>query len=113
MKKPLLIFPGALALLLVTSSHAQLRVDISGVGANQIPIAIAAFADETLAPAQVSAIIKADLERSGFFKVIDAGMALSETAPINYSDWKARGADALVVGSVQRLADGLKDGLRR
>ena len=91
------------------TAQAQLRVEISGVGANQIPIAIAAFADESIAPQQVSAIIKADLNRSGFFKVIDVTTPLSETSAINYGDWKSRGADALVVGSVQRLADGRFD----
>jgi TolB protein len=108
MKKILLSTLGMLALLLATSSQAQLRVDIAGVGANQIPIAIATFADESIAPAQVSTIIKADLMRSGYFKIIDAGI-MSETSDINYSDWKSRGADALVVGSVQRLADGRYD----
>ncbi|MET3133832.1 TolB protein [Oxalobacteraceae bacterium GrIS 1.11] len=91
------------------AAQAQLRVEITGVGSNQIPIAIAAFADESVAPAQISAIIKADLERSGAFKIIDAGGAMSDTSDINYSQWKSRGADALVVGSVQHLADGRFD----
>ena len=90
------------------AAQAQLRVEISGVGSNQIPIAVAGFADESVAPQQISAIIKADLERSGAFKIIDAGV-ISDTADINYSQWKSRGADALVVGSVQRLADGRFD----
>jgi TolB protein len=93
-------------LMFVGSAQAQLRIETSGVGASQIPIAIAAFADETVAPQQITGIIKADLERSGYFKIIDTGIAISETAPVNFSDWKGRGADALVVGSVQRLADG-------
>jgi TolB protein len=92
-----------------TMAHAQLRVETSGVGANQIPIAIAAFADESISPQQVTSIIKADLDRSGYFKIIDAGKAMSETTPINYDEWKSRGVDALVVGSVQRLADGRFD----
>ncbi len=100
----------ALFLLSAASlAHAQLRIEIAGVGANQIPIAIAAFADESVAPQQVSAIIKADLARSGYFRVIDTGSAISETAPVNYGEWKSRGANALVVGSVQRLADGRFD----
>jgi TolB protein len=94
------------ASLLMGAAHAQLKVEIAGVGGNQIPVAVAAFADESLAPAQVSAIIKADLERSGVFKVIDGGQAISENAGIDYAAWKARGADALVVGSVQRMPDG-------
>jgi TolB protein len=96
-------------LTLSTLVHAQLRIETSGVGANQIPIAIAGFADESIAPQQVTAIIKADLARSGFFKIIDTGNAMSENSQINYGDWKSRGADALVIGSVQRLADGRFD----
>ncbi len=98
-----------LGLTLTTFAHAQLRVEIAGVGANQIPIAIAAFADETIVPSAISAIIKADLARSGYFRIIDTGMPMSETASVNLGDWKTRGADALVVGSVQRLADGRFD----
>jgi TolB protein len=95
----------SVGLLAGAAANAQLKIEIAGVGSNQIPIAVAAFADESMAPAQVSAIIKADLERSGAFKVIDAG-TLSESDPVSYSQWKSRGADALVVGSVQKLADG-------
>jgi TolB protein len=109
MIKKLLVRAVAVATLLTASvSHAQLRVEIAGVGAQQIPVAVAGFADESIAPQQVSAIIKADLERSGMFKVMDAGV-MSEAAPVNYGDWKSRGAEALVVGSVQRLADGRFD----
>jgi TolB protein len=99
----------SVTLLAGAGANAQLRVEIAGVGNNQIPVAVAAFADEGVAPAQISAIIKADLERSGVFKVIDAGSVLSETSAIDYGQWKSRGADALVVGSVQKLADGRFD----
>ncbi|MEN3296089.1 MAG: TolB protein [Burkholderiales bacterium] len=92
-----------------TLVHAQLRVETSGVGANQIPIAIAAFADESLSPQQITGIIKADLDRSGYFKIVDAGKVMSETTQVNFDEWKSRGVDALVVGSVQRLADGRFD----
>lgn len=98
-----------IGLTAAAAAHAQLRVEISGVGANQIPIAIASFAGESNAPQSMTAIIKADLTRSGYFRVIDAGAPMSETSAVNYDDWKARGADALVTGSVQRLADGRFD----
>jgi TolB protein len=104
-----LLLAGSAAISSIGTAHAQLRVEISGVGANQIPIAIAGFSDETMTPQQVSAIIKADLLRSGFFKIIDTNSIIPETAAINYGEWKSRGADALVVGSVQRLADGRFD----
>lgn len=89
-----------------SAANAQLQVEIAGVGSNQIPVAVAAFADEGVAPSQVSAIVRADLERSGVFKVINAGQVISDSASIDAGAWKARGADALVVGSVQRQADG-------
>ncbi len=66
----LILTAGVLASL---SAHAQLRVEITGVGSNQIPVAVAAFGDESVSPTQISKIIKTDLERSGAFKIIDAG----------------------------------------
>lgn len=98
-----------LALFITSIAHAQLRVEIAGVGANQIPVAIAAFGNENIAPHSVSEIIKADLLRSGYFKIIDTGTVLTENSQVDLADWKARGADALVVGSVERLADGRYD----
>jgi TolB protein len=98
-----------LGLLASVTASAQLRFEISGVGSNQIPIAIAAFADESIAPAQISTIIKADLERSGMFRVIDAGTVASETAVVDYSGWINKGAYAFVAGSVTKLADGRFD----
>ncbi|MQA38460.1 Tol-Pal system beta propeller repeat protein TolB [Rugamonas aquatica] len=92
----------------MSSAQAQMRVEISGVGSNQIPVAVAGFADELLAPQQISAIIRADLDRSGMFKVIDAG-TIADVNNIDYAGWKAKGADALVVGTVSTLADGRYD----
>jgi TolB protein len=100
-----LLFSASLALL-AGAAHAQLHVEIAGVGNNQIPVAVAQFADEGVAPQQVSAIIRADLERSGMFKVIDARQVIPETAAIDFAAWKSSGAEAVVVGSVQKLADG-------
>jgi TolB protein len=101
-----IVFSGLLA---VTGAHAQLRVEVSGVGSSQLPIAVAMFADESIAPQQVSAIIKDDLARSGYFKLIEVGGVISETSAVNFGDWKSRGAEALVVGSVQKLSDGRFD----
>ncbi|MES2346946.1 MAG: Tol-Pal system beta propeller repeat protein TolB [Pseudomonadota bacterium] len=99
------ILTAGLALAATGSAYAQMRIEISGVGSNQIPIAVAGFADENVAPQEISAIIKADLERSGAFKIIDAGVVTSMNN-IDYSGWKAKGADALAVGTVAKLADG-------
>ncbi len=102
-------FCGALVLL-PYAARAQLRVEITGVGGQQFPIAIAPFAQDTTPPQDVAAIVRADLARSGLFRVVDAGsQPLPETANVNLGDWKARGADALAMGSARRLADGRYD----
>ena len=98
------------SLFVAASAHAQLRIEITGVGANQIPVAIANFAASGAVPQDVSQIVRDDLVRSGLFKNIDAGAnPLSETTAVNFGDWKGRGADAVVVGSSNRLADGRYD----
>ena len=90
---------------------AQFRVEISGVGATQLPVAIARFRDEDKAGpnAAIGAIIRADLERSGQFRNLDVAAALDETSQPLMSEWRGRGADALLAGSVSRLADGRWD----
>lgn len=87
----------------------QFRVEISGVGATQIPVAVARFRDEAAAPQPVGAIVRADLERSGLIRPIDAPGDLDERSQPSMSEWRGRGADALVAGSVMRLADGRFD----
>ena len=99
----------ASAVALGLPAGAQVRVDISGVGATQIPVALAPFRDEAGAGVAVSAVIKADLERSGFFRVIDGERGLDERSTVDLAAWRSRGADALVGGSVLRLADGRFD----
>lgn len=99
----------AMGLTFSCVAHAQLQINISGVGATQIPVAIAGFPGEDTAPQRITSIVKADLTRSGIFKLIDTSDSLSDASVINYDDWKKRGADALAVGSVQRLADGRFD----
>jgi TolB protein len=88
---------------------AQFRVEISGVGATQLPIAVARFRDEDKAGTALSQIVRADLERSGLFRGVDAPQVLDETAQPAYAEWRGRNVDALVGGSVARLADGRFD----
>ena len=89
---------------------AQFRVEISGVGLTQLPIAIAPLRGEAQSPQKISAIVQADLERSGRFVGVDtSGAALDETSRPDLSQWRQRKADALNTGSITRLADGRYD----
>lgn len=91
-------------------ASAQFRVDVSGIGLNQLPIAVAAFRGEAGTPQKIAAIVQADLERSGQFRGVDvAGEALDEATRPDVAVWRLKGADSLVSGSVTRLADGRYD----
>ncbi len=110
MMKSLFRTAAVIAFAWCSLAYAQLRVEITGVGSNQFPIAIANFQRDGDVPQPVDEIVRADLQRSGLFRLVDAGgAALSETAPVNFTDWRGRGADAMVVGSAFRLADGRFD----
>ena len=100
-----------LSLLMASQALAQehLNIQISGVGATQIPVTIAGFANEAAAPQKVTDIIRADLARTGLFRLVGTDAVLPESASIDYQKWKANGADALVVGSVEKTADGKID----
>ena len=91
-----------LTLLAAVPTEAALTIEIVGSGANQIPIAIAPFRAEEGTPQPLTPVIAADLTRSGLFKTVDAGGIAPpyEPADINYGQWKARGAEALVIGHV-------------
>jgi TolB protein len=96
-----------LSLLAATLAQAQLSIEITGAGANRIPVAIANFAGDAAAAQVVASTVRSDLERSGLFKLVDpAGATLDENAQVNFGDWKNRGADALAAGSLARGADG-------
>jgi len=99
------LIAAAASTTLAGPAWAQFRVEISGVGATQLPLAIAKFRDEDKSGQAISAIVRADLERSGYFRAIDNTEVLDETSRPVMADWRARSADALVAGSVLRLAD--------
>lgn len=87
------------------TAHAQLRVDISGTGAQQYPVSIADFSGDGPG-AQVAEIIRADLTRSGQFRLIStAGTPLTYASPIAYDEWRKRGADFIAYGTVTRKGD--------
>ncbi|HVE52755.1 MAG TPA: Tol-Pal system beta propeller repeat protein TolB [Ramlibacter sp.] len=92
-------------------AFSQFRVEVSGVGLTQLPIAIAPFRGEEGLPQKLAAIVQADLERSGQFRAIDAAGAsgLDETSRPDLAPWRQRSADSLAVGSASRLADGRYD----
>ncbi len=92
------------------TASAQFRVEVSGVGLTQVPIAILPFRGDDAAPQKIGAIVAADLERSGQFRGIDTGTTVADEAVRpDVSAWRQKGADALVSGSITKLVDGRFD----
>jgi TolB protein len=90
-------------------ARAQLSIEITGAGAQRIPVAIVPFAGEAALGAGISGIVRADLERSGLFRGLEVPPLSphpTEATPVNYAEWRSRLADALVLGSVATRPDG-------
>ena len=97
----------ALALPCAAPAWSQFRVEVSGVGLRQLPIALPPFRGEEAAPQKPTAIVQADLERSGLFRAVNAsGLSPDETTVPDMAAWRDRGADSLAAGSVQQQGDG-------
>jgi len=111
--KSLHALAAAWLLCFAAAASAQLSIEITGAGGQRIPIAIAPFAGEaalgTGNSPVISAIVRADLERSGLFRTLEVpafNPPLTEAAGVNNAEWRARLADALVLGSVATRPDG-------
>lgn len=96
-----------LLLILFTSMpftvFAELTIEITQGINDPTPIAISLFEGEDPS-ARLSAIIAADLQRSGLFRSIPPGDMLawpSREQDIFYRDWRSLGAQYLVIGQVQ------------
>jgi TolB protein len=93
----------------IQSAAAALTIEITGGAANQIPIAIVPFGGDTADPQSLAGVIGADLSRTGLFRLVDTQGIFPqphEPSEVRYPDWRGRGTDALVIGSLIRLPDG-------
>lgn len=103
-----LLMAGFLAGQTVAQSSGPLRIEITEGVIEPLPFALPVFeAENTDAQAyaqQISQIISADLTGTGLFREIASSAFISNvssfSAPIQYSDWKAINAQALITGAV-------------
>lgn len=98
-----------ISFFIVVSAHAELDIEISGGGAQQIPIAIVPFDNAANVKDTIGEIVAADLKRSGLFRVLETrGMANLPTTPaqVKYAEWSALQAQVLTVGRVEPIAGG-------
>ena len=96
-----------MSLLWLAPAQAQLSIEITGAGANRLPIVVPLFERESALPDSVTEVIRADLERSGLFSMVDIGpFALPASSLPDLADMRTRGADAVLTGSVESTGDG-------
>jgi len=109
--KAFFVFLGLLAgLLLAPGTRAAMTIEIVGGAASRIPVIVADFGKAGSTQEDPSGVIRADLGRSGFFRMLDpAGIVPGENQAPQHPDWRGRGADAVVVGQVVPLKDGRVD----
>jgi TolB protein len=90
-------------------ASAQLRVDVTQGNIQPLPIAIPDFIGDP-SGAQIAGVVRADLDRSGLFKVLDPKSFVEQVKDINtipnFGNWRVINAQALVTGQVQHQPDG-------
>jgi len=95
----------ALSTLIVNPARAELRVEVSGAGASQLPITVANFEGDE--GGVLAKVVRADLMRSGLFKLVSLGdVILNEDTRLRYDVIRSQGMDAMAVGRVIALGDG-------
>ncbi len=107
-RRRLLTAAGAAGVLAATPALAQLNIEISGVGANQIPIALQPMAGSAQHRMDILRVVSADLSRTGDFRMVDAPTeaTLEESRRPDFSLWRGKQANVLATGSIDKLADG-------
>ena len=96
-------------LCLCLPAWAQFRVEVTGVGLTQVPIAVASFPGDDSAPedrhhraGRLGAQWPVSSDRCG-------GRSARRKRSPRYVGWRQKNADALVTGSITKLADGRFD----
>jgi TolB protein len=114
---PVVSMRGALAAMILLiglvaigpNAHAQLVIDVTTSAGRQIPIVLVPFANEDSAPQNITPVIGNNLARTGLFRIVNTtGISVlpSEPSEINFTDWTARSAEALVIGGIYPVAGG-------
>jgi TolB protein len=108
MKKLVLAFAALLALS--GPAFAALQVDVNQGNVQPLPIAIPDFIGDPASGANITRVVRADLERSGLFKPLDPKSFIDQIKNINaaptFANWRVINAQGLVTGQATILPDG-------
>jgi TolB protein len=111
------ILLASIALLLPLSANAELKIVIDQGNADPLPIAVTDFTGpDANMGRQITAVVAADLERSGLFRPISPSAFIEritsgDTVP-RFADWRQINAQAVVTGTVTPVGDKLRVSVR-
>jgi len=114
LKRILAVAAAGLLALSAVSAQAQVHLDITRGKVEPMPTAVSIFPGTNEPTAQIgrdiSAVISADLERSGLFRPIDPNGFLQKFATLDeqprFADWRALSAQVMVQGAVEAQPNG-------
>jgi TolB protein len=111
MTRMLVTLAAVLLTLWTGPASAVLSIDIRQGVRDPLPVAVVPFAWEGdgQRPFDVSALVAADLKRSGLFRLIGEQAFISRPHTpegVTYKDWRLVGADALVIGRMRPAGAG-------
>ncbi len=84
---------------IILPSYALLELELTHGVDTRIPISVFPFAGQN-SESNISDIIRRDLSFSGYFKVFSGEGTPSNLQQINFSSWRARNIDNLVIGNI-------------
>lgn len=108
--KKFLVF--LVALFFASTAHAEIRIDITRGQADPMPVALPNFAGAQTSDlaTKIPEVIKADLIRSGLFKILDERSYIQTPDALQagprFADWRVIGTQALVGGKIEPSVGG-------
>ncbi|WP_166417346.1 Tol-Pal system beta propeller repeat protein TolB [Cochlodiniinecator piscidefendens] len=96
------------------AQNGPLRIEITEGVIEPLPFALPTFMPEAAGSEEIalgiSQVVAADLQATGLFRQIDPSAFISQTSdfnsPVQYADWRAINAQALITGAVNVTSDG-------
>lgn len=106
----MLVALAAIVVVYAGPANAVVEININKGNVEPLPIAVTDFLSNDAMGAQISAVVAADLQRSGLFKPVSKGAFIEKISNPDqqprFADWTVLNAQALVTGRIVREGDG-------
>lgn len=100
---------GGFSALAAPAARAALTIEIIGGNSTQVPITVLPFGNQERYRDRLGEVVLADLLRSGWFRQQEAGVTgrvPTEPEEVDWSKFRSRNVDNLVIGNIVERSDG-------